>query len=150
MQVIKFGCESFQPLLLDRILRLPFAAVDLGDVPKIEPARHGLFRALRLQIGGLLRRQKRQLWVKLHPMREVTLARPRATSLLILLQWELATILRHAIRFARAVLPPLASSKNVLHRPCSKTHKRKTIVEIQPTMAKDQRSGRVPQDVNAI
>ena len=79
------GCESCQPLLLDRILRLPFAAVDLGDVPQIEPARHGLFRALRLQIGGLFRRQKRQLWVKFHSMREVTLARPRATSLLILL-----------------------------------------------------------------
>ena len=31
------GCESFQPLLLDRILRLPFAAVDLGDVPKNQP-----------------------------------------------------------------------------------------------------------------
>ena len=29
----------------------------------------------------------------------------------------------------------------------SKTHKRKTIVEIQPTMATDQRSGRVTQDV---
>ena len=64
------GCESFQPLL-DRILRLPFAAVDLDDDSKIEPARHGLFCALSTPDGRS----------PLHPMREVSLARC-ATSLL--------------------------------------------------------------------
>ena len=49
-------------------------------------------------------------------MREVTLAGLRATSLWVLLQWELATTLRHGlqsakhvflIRSAGAFLPPL-------------------------------------------
>ena len=35
-------------------------------------------------------------------------------------------------------------------KPYSKTHKRKTFVEIQPTMATDPRTGRVTQDENAI